>query len=190
MVGRMIGLFVATAILGFLVAVYGEAFVLLQALTVLVALMVAGLLLSFRPSLILSALAAGLTQREETSPEKLLQHLAVMDRAHQLAWAGGFLLFMIALIQMVRRLGDPYAIGAATATGAIPLLYGVFAAEFIIGPLKHSLIAASPGAYATLRAESARLDRSVIGFILAGCCFLVVAIILALRAFWSPFGSL
>ena len=187
-ISRAVGLAIVLGVIGLLVVVGGErsVFINVSALVYLAGILPGGLLLSFRPLLILRALGRSLTQQEEAAPEKLAQYIAVLDRAAQLAWTGGLLLFMLGLIQTLGFLEDASQISVAVAMGLVPLLYGVVLAELVFNALKHSLIAASPAAYVKLdgrqKGNSRAAARSV-----ATACLLVVAVFLAL--FFAYCGS-
>lgn len=187
-VERLVGVFVAAALIAFVIAMGGdgEFFFHAPSLIFVLLLVLAGMLMSFRPSQILRALEAGLTQNKKNSREEFAQHILVLDRAHQLAWAGGFLVFTMALIQMLATLNTPDQIGLGIAAGTLPLFYGVVLAEFLINPLKYAVMAASLAAHPDAGSGQRGASRTTTLFVLTACCLLIALVVLQFLAFSGP----
>jgi hypothetical protein len=152
-----------------------QVFLNLPSLLLVLAVLAGGLLMSFRPSQVGGAILCALRRAGEQDTAKLASHAAVLDRAHQLCWAGGLFTFLMGLVVMLRNLDNPDMIGPGMAAAALPLLYGVLLAEFLFAPLKHRLIARHPQTLAAGR-PAGRVNRTTAGFVVASVLFLVVSL--------------
>ena len=147
---RIIGLVIAMLTIG-LGAVSGRSwglFVNLPSLLFVLGIMLGGLLISFRPSIIFKAAGRSIGVSKPLSRDELDLHIMVFARARPLAWVGGFLGTMTGLMQMMMATGPGrspdnirYNLLIGGAIAILCLFYAAILAEVIITPLKHSMIA-------------------------------------------------
>ncbi len=144
---RIIGLVIAMLTIG-LAAVSGRSwglFVNLPSLLFVLGVMLGGLLISFRPSIIFKAAWRSIGISKPLSRDELDLHIMVLTRARPLAWVGGFLGTMTGLMQMMMATGVGrnirYNLLIGGAIAILCLFYAAILAEVIITPLKHSMIA-------------------------------------------------
>ncbi len=105
------------------------------ALVQVTSIIVVGLLLSFRPATITAALRASLGSHRSLEHAARIQMRGVWVRGHSLAWAAGVIGLVLHIIQFMRNMDDPSAMGPAIATGLLPFLYGAILAELCFSPL-------------------------------------------------------
>ncbi len=191
MLTRLIGIVVAFGLIGFSLgySVNAALFFHIPSAILVVGLLGGGLLMSYGPRQIFSAIDRSLSSRKgELSPEALALHLAVFVRAHQLAWAAGLLGSIIGLISMLQNLWDPSCIGIGIAVSLISMLYGVILAEFIINPLKHSLIARYHEAFAELPIKHGKTSKITPGFVIGFWAIFAIYTITSFASY-SGFGN-
>ncbi len=176
-ISRLVGLFLAAFILAFLVTMADAYLLHVPSLVWVVALTTAGLLLSFRPGTILSALAAGLAAQAEPDPVRLLRHLAVLDRAHEMAWVSGLLACLLGITQMLGFLEMPGDVAKGISVAAVPLLYGATIAEFVLRPLRCAVASASAATLAKLPV-GAPPGLGTRTLVLFGCAVLLAILLL------------
>lgn len=176
---RLLGAALLVVLFGW--GIFGSAgdsasiFINLPSLAMIFGALIGGMLISFHPSQIRRAIGAAFSRDGETDDAMLGLDIAVFERAHQLAWAGGLLSQLVGLIVMLLNLDDPSRIGPGLAVAALPLLYGVFLAEFVIAPLRYALLARSPGGGEKLARPQRRMNRTTAGFVIASVLLLMAA---------------
>ena len=187
-VSTLAGVAIIIVVVGLGIGLTGQwgMFVHIPSAMFLAGVWVGGMLLSYRPSGILRAFRTCLCRQGVSDPVELAQHIALFNRAHQLAWAGGLFGTMIGLVQMLASLDDPSRIGVGAAVALLTTVYGVFLAELIISPLKNMLIADSGEAYAQCDARCTRADRVTMGFVLIECLLALAAVGLIVLTFFDP----
>lgn len=193
MLTRLIGIAIAFGLIGFSVGFGADMglFIHIPSAIIVIGLLGGGLLMSYGPRQILSAIDRSLSSRKgDLSPETLALHLAVFVRAHQLAWSAGLMGSIIGIVSMLQYLFDPSCLGSGIAVSLISMFYGVILAEFIINPLKHSLIARYHESFAKLPVEHGKTSKITPGFVIAFWIILFVSTIIAFGTFmgYPTFG--
>lgn len=105
----------------------------------MVGILVGGLWISFGPATVLRAFRAVFSHNRELDRESCSIYLSVFVRAYQLAWGGGLAGIVIGVILMFQNLDDPSRVGPGMAMALIPVVYGLFLAEFLFAPLQQVL---------------------------------------------------
>lgn len=178
---RLIGMFMLVFGIVFLASSGAggvELFVNVPTMAMVGGIFVFGLMASFRLSLIARAFAAAMCEGKEVQIDKYPQYAAVLDRAHQLAWVGGFLTTLIGWVQLVSTLEDPSQMEWGLGILSLSLLYGAVLAEVFVGSLRHSLIASYLGAGGDSAKLPATHRRTVVGFVATACCFVLAMVLL------------
>lgn len=139
---RLIGVGILAGFVGWAVLSKGtvEMFLDPAGLAIVLGAVLGGLWISFDPRLLADTFAKSLQSEKITDPKKVTLYVAVLSRAHQLAWGAGLVGTLIGMVLMLANMDDPDAIGPGMAVALLTLLYGAFLAEFIIGPLKSGMI--------------------------------------------------
>jgi len=186
-VSTLAGVAIIIVVVGLGIGLTGNwgMFVHIPSAVFLAGVWVGGMLLSYRPSSILQAFRTSVRRQALSDPVKLARHIAVFNRAHQLAWAGGLFGTIIGLLQMLASIEDPSSIGVGAAVALLTTVYGIFLAEMIISPLKNMLIADSGEAYAQSDARCTRIDRVTVGFVLIECLLSLAAVGLIVLTFFD-----
>lgn len=139
---RLIGVGLLVGFVGWAMLSKGtfEMFLDPAAMAIVFGAVLGGLWISFDPRLLAEAFGKSLQSEKITDPKKVTLYVAVLSRAHQLAWGAGLVGTLIGMVLMLANMDDPDAIGPGMAVALLALLYGAFLAEFIIGPLKSGMI--------------------------------------------------
>jgi len=175
---RLAGFALLAALFGFILATIGihSGLVNVPAIVCVCGLFVFGLLASYRPSQIARAMAAGLCDAKSLAPDALCHYVAILDRANQLAWVSGFVTCFISVLPSLGALESPGMIGVSIQFATVPLLYGAILAEFVIGPLRHSVIASHYAAGGDRTALPAPLRRATVALLAAACILALAAV--------------
>ena len=147
---RLIGVGLLMGLVGWAMLSKGtfEMFLDPAAMAIVFGAVLGGLWISFDPRLLADTFAKSLQSEKITDPKKVTLYVAVLSRAHQLAWGAGLVGTLIGMVLMLANMDDPNAIGPGMAVSLLALLYGAFLAEFIFGPLKSGMIEQSIAAAA------------------------------------------
>lgn len=108
----------------------------LVAATYLVGFLAATLWFSFGPMAVFRAVRVALTRPGiHVDRQSLAMADLVFTRSYRLAWAGGVLVTVLTIMQMLRNLSDPRLIGQGVAFASQGILFGGIIAELIVAPL-------------------------------------------------------
>ena len=171
---RLICIALAAMLVSLLLAMGPATYLLhVPSLAWMLGLFAAGMLVSYHPMQTLCAFDAALTQSRKYTPRDYARHVAVLDGAHQLAWAAGFIVFMLGLLQAVGTLGSPDQIGSALAVCVTPLFYAAILAELLINPFRNAVIAASAKAGGQRDGLPTPRGRTTMALVLTALCLVV-----------------
>jgi len=115
-------------------------FVYFPAIILIASIVIGGLLLAFPVGLIRHAIRQAVSPSRPVDDQSLADYAAVLHRAAQLAWAGGFVVSVVTAILMLQNMDDPWKIGPVVAIALLPLLYVVTFAELIVRPLRSGML--------------------------------------------------
>ncbi len=179
---RLIGVGILVGFVGWAMLIKGtfEMFLDPAGLAIVFGAVVGGLLLSFDPRLVADAFGKSLQSENVTDPKKVTLYVAVLSRAHQLAWGAGLVGTLIGMVLMLANFADPDAIGPGMAVALLTLLYGAFLAEFIIGPLKSGMIEQSIAAAAASDAIKDDDGKRTPAYAIAGTSVCITAFFIIL----------
>lgn len=189
-VSRLGGVAILAGLIGWAMLTKGAVATFLDtaALMIMFGIVVGGLWISFDPKLVFQSFARGICCERVADPARLTLHLAVFNRAHQLAWSGGLFGTVFGAILMLKNMDDPDKIGPAMALCLLSLFYGIILAEFIIGPLKSGMIEQSITTVAQSGVAQDSEHKKTRGFAVAGAgsVLFTMLLILVSIAFASP----
>lgn len=154
---------------------YGE-WLSLPALLMMVGILIGTMTVSFGVGLSLRAFGAAIHGDRIDDLATFVQYLNVFNRAHQVTWASGLLVYIISEVTMLINMADPSSIGYGMAVASLPILYAVLLAEFIVNPLKHVLISRNPQAFEKTQSRVGGSVVTTVGFVAAALCLMAAQV--------------